>query len=83
MLLVGDPLVEFVFWSMLGGEPVYEGLKLTDLPERAGGVTRLKVEVQYANPTECEVKVTDLGFGEMWPGAEICWEEKFHVEERE
>lgn len=83
VLLVGDPLVEFVFWSMLGGEPVYEGLKLTDLPERAGGVTRLKVEVQYANPTECEVKVTDLGFGEMWPGAEICWEERFHVEERE
>ncbi|HBN57374.1 MAG TPA: hypothetical protein DD414_11430 [Lachnospiraceae bacterium] len=83
VLLVGDPLVEFVFWSMMGGESVYEGLKLTDLPERAGGVSRLKVEVRYVNPTECEVRVTDLGFGEMWPGAELCWEERFHVGDAE
>lgn len=83
VLLVGDPLVEFAFWSMMGGEPVYEGMKLTDLPERAGGVSRLKVEVRYTNPTECEVRVTDLGFGEMWPGAELCWEERFHVGDAE
>ena len=83
VLLLMEPLLEFSFPSMLGGEPVRVGMFLTDLPKRPKGASRLLVEVHFSSPIQCEVKVTDLGFGEMYPSSDLYWRETFVLEEQE
>lgn len=77
MLLLDEPILEFTFQSMLGGEPIREGLGLTDLPKRPDGATRLLLEIHFAGPLQCEIKVTDLGFGELYPASDLYWRESF------
>lgn len=83
MILLGEPVLEFMFQPMLGGEPIRTGLKLNDLPERPEGTTRLLLEVHFSGPRQCEMKVTDLGFGELYPSSDLYWRETFWLEERE
>lgn len=83
VVLLTETLLEFSFPSMLGGEPIREGMFLTDLPRRPRGTSRLLLEVQFTSPVQCEVKVTDLGFGEMYPSSDLYWKETFVLEEQE
>lgn len=82
MILRGDPILEFSFQSMLGGEPIRAGMMLTDIPSRPDGTSRLLVEIHFASPTQCEVKVTDLGFGEIYPASDMYWKETFWLEDQ-
>lgn len=82
MILRGDPILEFTFQSMLGGEPIRAGLMLTDIPARPDGTSRLKTEIHFTSPTQCEVKVTDLGFGEIYPASDLYWKETFWLDEQ-
>ena len=77
MILRGDPVLNFSFQSMLGGDAIRAGLTLTDLPSRPDGTSRLLAEIRFAGPTQCEVKVTDLGFGEIYPASDLYWKETF------
>ena len=54
---------------------------LQDLPRRPGGTSRLLVEVCFPGAAECQVKVTDLGFGELYPSSELKWTESFMLKE--
>ena len=78
VLLLEEPLLEFVFSSMLGGEPIREGLLLTDIPERPPGAG-----MWFSGPRQCEVKVSDLGFGELYPASDLYWKETFWLEEED
>lgn len=79
VILLGEPLLEFTFQSMLGGEPIRSGMFLTDLPRRPKGTSRLLLEVHFPAPSECEIKVTDLGFGELYPSSDLFWTETFQL----
>lgn len=83
VILCSEPLLEFSFQSMLGGEPIRAGMHLPGLPDRPQGTSRLLVEVYFSAPVQCEVKVTDLGFGELYPSSDLCWKESFMLEEQE
>ncbi|MBS6396236.1 MAG: hypothetical protein KH452_03650 [Clostridiales bacterium] len=83
MILLGEPLLEFSFQSMLGGEPHLAGLMLNGLPKRPEGTTRLLVEIHFSGPRQCEVQVSDLGFGEIYPASDLYWKETFLLEEEE
>lgn len=83
VLLCLEPLLEFSFQSMLGGEPIRAGMHLPDLPERPRGTSRLLVEVYFSAPAQCEIEVADLGFGELYPSSDLCWKETFILEEQE
>lgn len=83
MILWGEPVLEFSFQSMLGGEPILAGMMLTDLPSRPDGTTRLLMEVHFSGPSRCEVKVSDLGFGEIYPASDLYWKESFLLDEQE
>lgn len=83
MILRKDPVLEFSFQSMLGGEPILAGMMLTDLPKRPEGTTRLLMEIHFSGPSRCEVKVSDLGFGEIYPSSDLYWKESFMLEEQE
>ncbi len=82
MILRGDSILEFVFQSMLGGEPIRAGLMLTDIPVRPDGVSRIQVDIHFASPFQCEVKATDLGFGEIYPSSDLYWKETFWLDEQ-
>ena len=59
------------------------GMHLPALPERPRGTSRLLVEVYFSAPAQCEIEVTDLGFGELYPSSDLCWKETFILEEQE
>ena len=84
MLLRGeDHILEFYFQSMMGGDPVRKRFQLTDLPARPDGASRVLVEAHFTDRYRCEVKVTDLGFGELYPASDLYWKESFLTEEQE
>lgn len=83
VILLDEPLLEFSFQSMLGKEAVRAGMLLTDLPRRPGRTCRLLVEVCFPSPVQCEIKVTDLGFGELYPSSDLYWTELFTLKEQE
>lgn len=83
MILWGEPVLEFTFQSMLGGEAIQAGMMLTDLPSRPDGTTRLLLEIQFSGPFRCEVKVSDLGFGEIYPSSDLYWKESFLLDGQE
>ena len=56
---------------------------LTDLPRRPKGTSRLLVEVHFPVQAQCEVKVTDLGFGELYPSSDLYWTETFMMKEHQ
>lgn len=83
LILLSEPILEFSFQSMLGGDAIRAGMLLNDLPGRPKGATRLLVEVHFPGPARCEVRVTDLGFGELYPSSDLYWRETFLLEEQE
>lgn len=83
VILLGEPLLEFSFSSMLDGSAFQAGMLLTDLPRRPRGTSRLLVEMHFPAPAQCEVKVTDLGFGELYPSSDLYWTETFMMEEHQ
>lgn len=50
-------------------------MRLPGLPKRPNKTTRLDVKLQYISQDECEIMVTDLGFGEMFPSSGKVWKE--------
>lgn len=83
MILLGEPVLEFTFQSMLGGEPIRAGMMLTDMPVRPERTGRILVEIRFSGPLQCEVKVTDLGFGELYPASDLYWQETFWLDRQE
>ena len=83
MILLGDSVLELAFQPMLGGEAIRAGMRLNDIPKRPEGATRILVELHFSGPAQCEVRVTDLGFGELYPASGLYWVDSFLLEEEE
>ena len=75
--LILDGTEELVFTASAMGESEKKriGMRLPGLPRRPNKTTRLKVKLQYISQKECEITVTDLGFGEMFPSSGKEWKE--------
>ena len=75
--LILDGTEELVFTASAMGESEKKriGMRLPGLPKRPNKTTRLKVKLQYISQKECEITVTDLGFGEMFPSSGKEWKE--------
>ena len=83
MILLGDSVLELAFQPMLGGEAIRAGMRLNDIPKRPEGATRILVELHFSGPAQCEVRVTDLGFGELYPASDLYWMDTFTLDEEE
>ena len=57
------------------GERKKISMDLPGLPSRPNRTTRLLLELRCLDPQRCEVTVTDLGFGEMFPSCGRVWKE--------
>jgi len=83
MILLGDSVLELAFQPMLGGEAIRAGMRLNDIPKRPEGATRILVELHFSGPAQCEVRVTDLGFGELYPASDLYWMDTFTLDKEE
>ena len=83
MILLGDSVLELAFQPMLGGEAIRAGMRLNDIPKRPEGAPRILVELHFSGPAQCEVRVTDLGFGELYPASDLYWMDTFTLDEEE
>ena len=75
--LILDDMDELIFEVESPGEPEKKrvAMKLPGLPSRPPRTTRLLLEMKYVSREECRIRVTDLGFGEMFPSSKKVWTE--------
>ncbi len=71
--------LNFLVSSMEGGERKMYAMMLPDLPQRPNRTTRLLLQMQCVSSSECCIKVTDLGFGEMYPASGKVWLESMEL----
>ncbi len=66
---------EIDFWKQLPNsrEAVIETLELTDLPTRPDRTTRLRITATPVSDEKIEVKIRDLGFGEIYRSTDKVW----------
>ncbi|MGN1156059.1 MAG: DUF5716 family protein [Agathobacter sp.] len=66
---------EIDFWKQLPNsrEAVIETLELTDLPNRPDRTTRLRITATPVSDEKIEVKIRDLGFGEIYKSTDKVW----------
>lgn len=62
-----------------GGEPREVHVVLKGIPERENWTTRLRVKAQMLSRTQFRVKVTDMGFGEIFPSMGAEWEKRIEI----
>ncbi len=73
IVLSGTPEIDF--WKQLPNsrEAVIETLELTDLPARPDRTTRLRITATPVSDEKVEVKIRDLGFGEIYRATDKVW----------
>lgn len=73
VILAGS--AEIDFWKQLPNsrEAVIETLELTDLPSRPDRTTRLRITATPVSDEKIEVKIADLGFGEIYRSTDKTW----------
>ena len=66
---------EIDFWKQLPNsrEAVIETLELTDLPSRPDRTTRLRITATPVSDEKIEVRIRDLGFGEIYRSTDKVW----------
>lgn len=65
----------FVVNDMGESEKKKISMALPGFPDRPNRTTRLGIDLRYISPSECEINVSDLGFGELFPSSGKKWRE--------
>ena len=66
--------VEIVIRNIMTKEIIRERLPLHNLPKRPERMTRLNINISCIDKSKLKVKISDLGFGEDYPGTGILSE---------
>lgn len=74
VILDGTPEIDFWLQSPQGKDAKVEKLKLADLPERENKTTRLRIVAKPVSDTKVQIKIRDMGFGEIVKSSEKTWE---------
>lgn len=78
-LLTSDRKVEFVITPLNGRNVETREISLAADSPDAAPYTRYHMEMKMSGPDKVLVKVTDLGFGELFESGGGVWEESFQV----
>ena len=57
-------------------------LRLEGLPRQKGFITAVHMELYFESPTQCQVEVSDIGFGDITPAGGGRWETTLSWENR-
>ncbi|WP_026653954.1 DUF5716 family protein [Butyrivibrio proteoclasticus] len=79
--IIMDPsgILNIQITPLTGKMPRVVQFYLDGLEKRPKGTTRLKIDLYMSSVNEVEVKVTDLGFGEIFPATGKVWEQHIEV----
>lgn len=66
--------IELVIRNIMTKEVIRERLPLNNLPERPDRMTRLNISISCLDKTKLKVAISDLGFGEYYPGTGVLAE---------
>ncbi|MCM1264386.1 MAG: DUF5716 family protein [Butyrivibrio sp.] len=80
-LLEGDDnIISFLITPLTMGERAQiQEIVLEDAPVREGAFSRFEMEIKMVSAKQVEVKITDLGFGELFPVGGKTWKKQFAV----
>lgn len=81
VLLLDTPELEFTMLPLHGREKKTEKIVLEGLPDRPPRTTRLKVEVHFQSPSAAKLKISDLGFGELFLQSDLVYEGELQWEQ--
>lgn len=69
----------FLLSPMEGGERKTYVMPLDSLPDRPNRTTRLHLEIRCVSPRQCMIRVSDMGFGELFPSSGLKWQESMDL----
>ena len=72
MVRMRDPLTNFEQTAVM---------TLDALPQRPPKTTKLLIETSFQSETDCHIRVTDMGFGEIFAATGKVWEMHFDIGE--
>lgn len=78
-LLEGERELAFVITPLTGKDIETRVIPLTGGGSGGGPFTRYRMEMAMSAPETVQIKVTDLGFGELFPASGQVWKESFPV----
>lgn len=71
--------LNFLSSPMEGGEKKVFAMELPNLPKRPNRTTRLHLEIWAESAKQCRIRVTDMGFGEMFPATGRSWTDTLEI----
>lgn len=80
-ILTGDREVKFIITSLISRERTAITVDVSDIPERADKTTRVEVSVRYVNDAECDLQITDMGFGGFFESSGKVVSRRLNLEE--
>ncbi|MCH5258642.1 MAG: hypothetical protein J1F18_02755 [Lachnospiraceae bacterium] len=78
-LLAEEKEIAFVITPLTGKNIETKVIQLDGANKTGAPYTRYSLEMAMSTPETVRIKVTDLGFGELFPSAGQMWEESFSV----
>lgn len=81
VLLLDQPELEFAIIPINGSEKKTMVIRLNELPNRPPKTTRLRLELNFLNPSHVKLTVKDLGFGELFPPSDMVYEGELQWEQ--
>lgn len=69
-----------VFFRPCDGSGDYEDvIDISEIPYRAGKMTRIRLDIIFDSDSRCKIKVTDMGFGDFVKASGVVIEKEFNI----
>lgn len=81
VLLMEQPELEFAIIPINGREKKTVVIRLDGLPMRPKKTTRLRIELEFFDPSHVKLTIKDLGFGELFPRSDMVYEGELQWEQ--
>lgn len=75
LILDKENKLDFIITPLTGKSPLVHEMVLNDFPKRPQRTSRIRLNMHMISEKDVEVKVTDLGFGELFPAGNTEWSE--------
>lgn len=81
LLLLEEPVLEFLLEPIGGGTKKEVEIPLKDLPKRPKKTTRIRMKLEFTDSCHGKLSIRDLGFGELFPASDMKYEGELQWEQ--
>lgn len=79
LILENAAILEILITPLTGGERHSQLLELENMPERPPRTTRIRMSVKMKSAKKVQVKIEDMGFGELFESSNLTWTKEVTV----